>query len=109
MIRESLAQGETADAIRLDLIDRMDDVDETVSRVRRQPPGPWRSLGQHLDYTDWPERDRFVQLDREIKRMPTTKLDREHRRYPVGVVARAAVRSKQIDWDVILASVRRIS
>jgi hypothetical protein len=109
MIRETSAQADIADGIRLDLIYQMDGLDETISRVHRQPPGPWRSLGQHLDYTDWPERDRFVYLDREIKKMPVTKLDREHRRYPVRVVPRAARRSKQIDWDVVLAGVRRVS
>jgi hypothetical protein len=31
------------------------------------PPGPWRSLGQHLDYTDWPARERFMELDRAIE------------------------------------------
>jgi hypothetical protein len=31
------------------------------------PPGPWRSLGGYLDYTDWPERERFAELDLAIK------------------------------------------
>lgn len=31
------------------------------------PPGPWRSLGGYLDYTDWPERERFMELDLAIK------------------------------------------
>ena len=30
------------------------------------PPGPWRSLGGYLDYADWPERERFAELDRSI-------------------------------------------
>ncbi|HTA46677.1 MAG TPA: hypothetical protein VK789_29740 [Bryobacteraceae bacterium] len=30
-------------------------------------PGPWRSLGRHLDYTTWADRDRFVELDRAIE------------------------------------------
>jgi hypothetical protein len=42
---------------------------EAISRLRRLPPGPWRSLGRYLDYTNWPERDRFLELDRAIARM----------------------------------------
>src|SRR5579863_4324562 len=26
------------------------------------PPGPWRSLGGYLDYSNWEERDRFLEL-----------------------------------------------
>jgi hypothetical protein len=40
----------------------------TISRLRELPPGPFRSLGKYLDYTDWPDRDRFMELDREIQR-----------------------------------------
>jgi len=29
-------------------------------------PGPWRSLGGYLDYTTWPDRKRFLELDRAI-------------------------------------------
>jgi hypothetical protein len=39
---------------------------EALSNLRRLPHGPWRSLGEHLDYTNWSERERFQQLDREI-------------------------------------------
>ena len=39
---------------------------ETVSNVHRLPRTRWRSLGEHLDYTHWPERDRFIELDRKI-------------------------------------------
>jgi hypothetical protein len=30
-------------------------------------PAPWRSLGGYLDYTDWPEQERFMELDLAIK------------------------------------------
>jgi hypothetical protein len=30
-------------------------------------PGPWRSLGGYLNYTRWPERERFAELDLAIK------------------------------------------
>jgi hypothetical protein len=39
-----------------------------VSRLRKLPPGPFRSLGQHLDYTGWADCERFMELDREIQR-----------------------------------------
>jgi hypothetical protein len=45
--------------------------EEEVSAVSLpQPklaPYPWRSLGGHLDYTDWPERERFAELDLAIE------------------------------------------
>ena len=30
------------------------------------PVSPWRSLGKRLDYCDWEDRDRFVELDAAI-------------------------------------------
>jgi hypothetical protein len=45
-------------------------VPETLSNLNRLPRARWRSLGAHLDYTHWPERDRFLQLDCEIKAAP---------------------------------------
>jgi hypothetical protein len=40
---------------------------ESGSSLYPLPPGRFRSLGRHLDYTDWPDRERFVALDRELK------------------------------------------
>ena len=40
---------------------------EAFSALRPLPRGRWRSIGQHLDYTHWPDRERFKQLDREIE------------------------------------------
>ena len=39
-----------------------------ISRLRRLPPGPFRSLGKHLDYAAWVGRERFMELDRAIQR-----------------------------------------
>jgi hypothetical protein len=36
--------------------------------LSERPAGPFRSLGRFLDYTDWPDRDRFLELDRAIDR-----------------------------------------
>jgi len=44
------------------------DADCGVSRLRKQPPGPYRSLGGYLDYAEWPERERFMGLDCAIRR-----------------------------------------
>jgi hypothetical protein len=30
------------------------------------PSSPWRSIGKRLDYSTWPERDRFIELDAAI-------------------------------------------
>jgi hypothetical protein len=32
------------------------------------PPGPFRSLGGYLDYSEWPARARFLELDRALER-----------------------------------------
>lgn len=37
------------------------------SSLPQVAPGPWRSLGRYLDYTNWADRDRFVELDRAIE------------------------------------------
>ena len=34
--------------------------------VQKVAPGPWRSLGGVFDYSDWPDRERFLELDRAI-------------------------------------------
>ncbi len=39
----------------------------TVRPLSRLPPGAWRSLGRHLDYTNWADRERFLELDRAIR------------------------------------------
>jgi len=46
--------------------DRVKDL-EAVSNLRRLPRARWRSLGQHLDYSNWPDRERFMELDRAIE------------------------------------------
>ncbi len=43
---------------------------EAISALFELPAGPWRSLGQHLDYTDWPDRERFIALDHAIRSEP---------------------------------------
>ena len=49
--------------------------DESARELRPSPPlqkveaGPWRSLGGYFDYSLWPDRDRFLELDRAIAAM----------------------------------------
>ena len=40
---------------------------ELQKPLQELPRSPWRPLGGLLVYTDWPERDRFAQLDIEIR------------------------------------------
>lgn len=40
---------------------------EAAPTLIRLPPGPWRSLGRRLDYTNWTDRERFLELDRAIQ------------------------------------------
>jgi hypothetical protein len=53
-----------ASARRIDAADEPLTIRQPLSQL---PPGPWRSLGGYLDYSDWPERDRFIELDRAIE------------------------------------------
>lgn len=34
--------------------------------IRKLPPSPWRSLGGYFDYSQWSDRERFMELDRAI-------------------------------------------
>ena len=56
---------DTVTGAELTAVDRSADP-EAFSALYRLPRARWRSLGEHLDYTHWPDRERFVQLDREI-------------------------------------------
>ena len=38
-----------------------------VPRLRKLPPSPSRSLGGYLDYEGWPDRERFMELDRALQ------------------------------------------
>ena len=42
--------------------------DRAGRTLKPLPPGPWRSLGRHLDYTNWADRERFLELDNAIQR-----------------------------------------
>ena len=33
----------------------------------RVPPGPFRSLGGYLNYEEWPDRQRFMELDEALR------------------------------------------
>ncbi len=35
--------------------------------LEKLPPSRWRSLGGYLNYAEWPERERFAELDRALK------------------------------------------
>jgi hypothetical protein len=38
-----------------------------ISRLRKQPSSPFRSIGGYLDYAGWPDCQRFMELDRAIQ------------------------------------------
>ena len=57
---------------------------EAESRLYRLPRARFRSLGQHLDYTNWPERDRFMELDREIAVESPAPVQRRRPRRPLA-------------------------
>lgn len=39
---------------------------ETKPPLEKVAEGPWRSLGGYFDYSLWPDRERFMELDRAI-------------------------------------------
>jgi hypothetical protein len=39
---------------------------ENQGPLQKVAQGPWRSLGGYFDYTDWQDRERFMELDRAI-------------------------------------------
>jgi hypothetical protein len=41
------------------------------------PPSPWRSSGGRLDYSSWPDRTRFLELDRAIIAARKLEMERE--------------------------------
>ncbi len=49
---------------------------EVARPLRLLPPGPSRSLGGYLDYSGWPERERFLELDRAIQLQAWLESDR---------------------------------
>jgi hypothetical protein len=63
---------------------------QTSGPLKKLPSGPWTSLGGYLDYASWPERDRFLELDRallvwrenerEDRQSEFARQPREHRR-----------------------------
>lgn len=56
-----------AEGFLLDLEDRSNHI-ETIGGIELPEllPSPWRSLGKRLDYSEWVERDRFIELDAAI-------------------------------------------
>ena len=84
---------------------------EAISRLRRLPPGPWRSRGEYLDYTNWSDRDRFIELDRAIEDMPLTMphVEKTFNRTRRARRRRMAESSNRISWETLLTEIRRVS
>ena len=68
LLFESHAKSSDVVAVMLDQESAGDPANEaeSVSNLRELPPGPFRSLGRVLDYSDWPDRDRFLELDKAL-------------------------------------------
>jgi hypothetical protein len=45
----------------------LDAITECQTPLAKLPASPWRSLGEYLDYSAWTGRERFAQLDMEIR------------------------------------------
>src|SRR5580658_7593643 len=55
-----------------------------VSRLRKLPPGPYRSLGGYLNYAGWPDCERFIELDSSLRRQAKERDADEQRRCRAG-------------------------
>lgn len=57
---------------RLPLVGKETDTNpsDTSQPLQKVAEGPWRSLGGCLDYTNWKDRERFLELDRAIASAP---------------------------------------
>lgn len=42
------------------------DEGQITTPLEKLPPGPWCSLGGYFDYSEWPDRQRFLELDKAI-------------------------------------------
>ena len=83
---------------------------EAISSLRRMAPGPWRSLGRYLDYTDWVDRQRFFELDRAIESMPKLREDVADQRRPVRAARSHPTRRRSAALsEISIAGVRRVS
>ncbi len=49
------------------------------------PPSRWRSLGKRLDYTNWEDRERFVELDAAILLRNELEIERNSARRTVQI------------------------
>ena len=82
---------------------------EAVSGLHRLPPGRWCSLGRYLDYTNWADRERFVELDRAIASMPATNEDVVNSLpWEVRPVTRGDARRRRIRFRPVIPGVRRV-
>lgn len=60
----------------------------TVALLPELPPSEWRSLGKRLDYANWADRQRFVELDAAIEVAQQRENARNAARQLISVVAR---------------------
>ena len=77
-----------------------------AAKRHRLPPSPSRSLGGCLDYAGWPDRDRFLELDRVLQNHAQENRDSDYHFYP------DEAESDGVEWeehqaDALLAEVIR--
>jgi hypothetical protein len=51
---------------------------EPPSTLVRLPHLPWRSLGGYLNYEEWPERERFLELDQALTVLGAQQREERH-------------------------------
>jgi hypothetical protein len=60
----------SSDALNTIAFAPLQSVETGESRLQKLPPTQFRSLGGYLDYDDWKDRERFMELDRAINALP---------------------------------------
>ena len=70
-----------------------------VPRLRKLAPGPSRSLGGYLDYEGWPDRERFMELDRALQHSAQERHNSGGQVDSDGPQALPAVRKRAATFD----------
>jgi hypothetical protein len=48
--------------------------DDASPPLATLPPGPFRSLGGYFSYEDWPDQQRFLELDEALRRQACARI-----------------------------------
>jgi hypothetical protein len=65
--------------------------DDASPPLVRLPPSPFRSLGGYFSYEEWPDQQRFMELDEALRRKAFENFHAASRRHSQGAGARGPI------------------